>query len=61
MQRMKRIYIAWSHFFAENTRTRGGTNTMRPSCLQGLAGWPKLHFEVWSLDEGGRTDVCGYG
>jgi len=28
---------------------------------RGLSGWPKLHFEVWSLDDGGRTDICGYG
>eukprot|EP00892_Ulva_mutabilis_P003288 jgi/Ulvmu1/1330/UM011_0058.1 len=27
----------------------------------GLSGWPKLHFQVWSVDSHGRTDICGYG
>jgi hypothetical protein len=29
--------------------------------LQGLSGWPKLRFQVWSVDSDGRTDICGYG
>lgn len=28
---------------------------------RGLAGWPKLHFQVWSQDIHGRNDICGYG
>lgn len=31
------------------------------STLQGLSGWPKLRFQVWSVDSDGRTDICGYG
>lgn len=31
------------------------------SLTQGLTGWPRLFFEVWELDDGGRTDICGYG
>lgn len=26
-----------------------------------LSGWPRLHFQVWTLDSSGRTDICGYG
>mmetsp|Transcript_15314 Transcript_15314/g.50305 ORF Transcript_15314/g.50305 Transcript_15314/m.50305 type:complete len:177 (-) Transcript_15314:947-1477(-) len=26
-----------------------------------LNGWPKMHFQVWSQDEYGRHDICGYG
>lgn len=29
--------------------------------MQGLSGWPKLHFQVWSVDADGRTDIAGYG
>ncbi len=25
---------------------------------KGLAGWPKLHFQVWCQDEYGRNDIC---
>ncbi len=25
---------------------------------RGLAGWPKLHFQVWSQDIHGRNDIC---
>ena len=32
-----------------------------PSCLQGLAGWPKLCLQVWTVDEHGKTDIAGYG
>mmetsp|Transcript_36972 Transcript_36972/g.82191 ORF Transcript_36972/g.82191 Transcript_36972/m.82191 type:complete len:177 (-) Transcript_36972:450-980(-) len=28
---------------------------------RGLAGWPKLHVQVWSQDIHGRNDICGYG
>ena len=24
---------------------------------QGLAGWPKLHFQVWSRQKGGRAQI----
>mmetsp|Transcript_1899 Transcript_1899/g.2952 ORF Transcript_1899/g.2952 Transcript_1899/m.2952 type:complete len:176 (+) Transcript_1899:141-668(+) len=33
---------------------------MHYSC-KGLAGWPKLHFQIWSQDVHGRNDICGYG
>lgn len=26
-----------------------------------LSGWPKLSVQVWSQDQHGRNDVCGYG
>ena len=25
---------------------------------RGLAGWPKLYFQVWSQDAYGRNDIC---
>ena len=27
----------------------------------GISGWPKLHFQVWSQDIHERNDICGYG
>uniref|UniRef100_UPI00358EB9F6 B9 domain-containing protein 2-like isoform X2 n=1 Tax=Myxine glutinosa TaxID=7769 RepID=UPI00358EB9F6 len=28
---------------------------------KGLQGWPKLHLQVWHLDNFGRSDLFGYG
>lgn len=28
---------------------------------RGLAGWPKLHFQVWNQDVHGRNDLCEWG
>eukprot|EP00208_Stichococcus_sp_RCC1054_P008738 CAMPEP_0206151598 /NCGR_PEP_ID=MMETSP1473-20131121/38902_1 /ASSEMBLY_ACC=CAM_ASM_001109 /TAXON_ID=1461547 /ORGANISM="Stichococcus sp, Strain RCC1054" /LENGTH=158 /DNA_ID=CAMNT_0053549145 /DNA_START=56 /DNA_END=532 /DNA_ORIENTATION=+ len=28
---------------------------------RGLAGWPKLHFQIWSRQKGGRAQIRGYG
>lgn len=28
--------------------------------VRGLAGWPKLHFQVWAQDVHGRNDLCEY-
>lgn len=29
----------------------------RSGMPQGLAGWPKLHFQVWSRQTGGRAQI----
>lgn len=29
----------------------------RSGMPQGLAGWPKLHFQVWSRQSGGRAQI----
>lgn len=26
--------------------------------VQALSGWPKLHFQIWSMDVHGEVDLC---
>jgi len=39
----------WSHPFDLHYTTRG------------ISGWPRMHFQVYAYDDGGRYDLAGYG
>lgn len=51
------IMISGSHFATVWVQVWAHPLDMHYSC-KGLAGWPKLHFQVWSQDVHGRNDIC---
>jgi Ciliary basal body-associated, B9 protein len=60
-QRTSRRWHQRVRCYGDPTSRKVWCQGLHPVMLQALTGWPKLHLQVWSVDNNGRTDICGYG